>query len=41
VSSGNERGAVDPYQRMFGEPGLHGELRLDAKKADVIPDYPY
>ena len=99
------RGAVDPYQRVFGQPGLHvidgsvmpantgvnpsltitalaeramslwpnkgdadtrpplgsgyervdpvmphrpvvpagapGELRLDAKKADVIPDYPY
>jgi hypothetical protein len=21
--------------------GASGELRLDAKKADVIPDYPY
>jgi cholesterol oxidase len=100
-----DTGAVDPYQRVFGQPGLHvidgsvmpantgvnpsltitalaeramslwpnkgdldprpplgsgyervvpvmphrpvvpagapGELRLDAKKADVIPDYPY
>jgi cholesterol oxidase len=105
IGDGSERGAVDPYQRAFGQPGLHvmdgsvmpanpgvnpslmitalaeramslwpnngdvdtrpplgsgyervdpvmpyrpivpagapGELRLDARKADVIPDYPY
>jgi cholesterol oxidase len=105
IGDSNETGAVDPYQRMFGQPGLHvidgsvmpantgvnpsltitalaeramslwpnkgdadtrpplgsgyervdpvmphrpvvpagalGELRLDAKKSDVIPDYPY
>ena len=106
IGDSRETGAVDPYQRVFGQPGLHvidgsvmpantgvnpsltitalaeramslwpnkgddghpaaaglrlrsasrpvmphrpvvpagapGELRLDAKKADVIPDYPY
>ena len=105
ISDSRERGAVDPYQRVFGQPGLHvmdgsvmpanpgvnpsllitalaeramslwptkgdadsrpplgsgyervdpvmphrpfvpagapGELRLDAKKSDIIPDYPY
>jgi cholesterol oxidase len=105
IGESSERGAVDPYLRMFGQPGLHvidgsvlpantgvnpslmitalaeralslwpnkgeadtrpplgsgyervdpvmphrplvpagaaGELRLDAKKADVIPAYPY
>jgi cholesterol oxidase len=105
IGESSERGAVDPYQRVFGQPGLHvmdgsvmpanpgvnpslmitalaeramslwpnkgdedtrpplgsgyervrpvmprrpivpagapGELRLDAKKSDVIPDYPY
>jgi cholesterol oxidase len=105
IGDSSESGAVDPYQRMFGQPGLHvmdgsvmpantgvnpslsitalveramslwpnkgdvdtrpplgsgydrvdpvmphrpvvpagapGELRLDAKKADVIPAYPY
>jgi cholesterol oxidase len=105
IGDGSETGAVDPYQRLFGQPGIHvmdgsvmpantgvnpsltitalaeramslwpnkgdedsrpplgsgyqrvapvpphrpavpagapGELRLDAKKADVIPDYPY
>ena len=105
IGDSAETGAVDPYQRVFGQPGLHvidgsvmpantgvnpsltitalaeramslwpnkgeadarpplgsgyqrvapvmphrpsyppgapGELRLDAKKADVIPDYPY
>jgi cholesterol oxidase len=105
IGDSSERGAVDPYQRAFGQPGLHvmdgsvmpanpgvnpslmitalaeramslwpnkgetdtrpplgsgyaglrpvmphrpivpvgapGELRLDAKKSDVIPDYPY
>jgi cholesterol oxidase len=105
IGDSAESGAVDPYQRVFGQPGLHvvdgsvmpanpgvnpsltiaalaeramslwpnkgeadtrpplgsgyvrvdpvmprrpivpagapGELRLDAKKSDVIPDYPY
>jgi cholesterol oxidase len=105
IADSSERGAVDPYQRVFGQPGLHvmdgsvmpsnpgvnpsllitalaervmslwpnkgdadtrpplgsgyervapvmphrpfvptgapGELRLDAKKSDIIPDYPY
>ncbi|WP_433167129.1 GMC oxidoreductase [Kribbella sp. CA-247076] len=105
IGDSSESGAVDPYQRVFGRPGLHvidgsvmpantgvnpslsitalaeralslwpnkgdadprpplgsgyervspvmphrpvvpagapGELRLDAKKSDVIPDYPY
>ena len=105
IGDSSESGAVDPYLRMFGQPGLHvmdgsvmptnpgvnpsltitamteramslwpnkgdadtrpplgsgyqriepvmphrplvpagapGELRLDAKKIDVIPDYPY
>jgi cholesterol oxidase len=105
IGESAERGAVDPYLRLFGQPGLHvidgsvmpanpgvnpslmitalaeramslwpnkgdqdrrpplgsgydrldpitphrpvvpegapGELRLDAKKSDVIPDYPY
>jgi cholesterol oxidase len=105
IGDTSERGAVDPYLRLFGHPGLHvmdgsvmpanpgvnpslmitalaeramslwpnkgdkdarpplgfgyertapvmphrpivpagapGELRLDAKKADLIPDYPY
>jgi cholesterol oxidase len=105
IGDTSERGAVDPYQRVFGQPGLHvmdgsvmpantgvnpslmitalaeramslwpnkgeadtrpplgsgyervgpvmphrpivpagapGELRLDAKKFDIIPEYPY
>jgi cholesterol oxidase len=105
IGDSSESGAVDPYQRVFGQPGLHvmdgsvmpanpgvnpsltitamaeramslwpnkgdsdprpplgfgyqridpvmphrpcvpagapGELRLDAKKSDVIPEYPY
>jgi cholesterol oxidase len=105
IGEGTESGAVDPYLRLFGQPGLHvmdgsvmpanpgvnpslmitalaeramslwpnkgeadtrpplgsgydrvdpvmphrpvvpagapGELRLDAKKADVVPEYPY
>jgi len=105
LGESSERGAVDPYQRVFGQPGLHvmdgsvmpanpgvnpsllitalaeramslwpnkgdadtrpplgsgyervdpvmprrpfvpvgalGELRLDAKKSDIIPEYPY
>jgi cholesterol oxidase len=105
IGDSSESGAVDPYQRAFGQPGLHvmdgsvmpanpgvnpsllitalaeramslwpnkgdadtrpplgsgyervdpvmprrpivpagapGELRLDAKKSDIIPDYPY
>ena len=105
IGESDKSGAVDPYQRMFGQPGLHvidgsvlpanpgvnpsltitalaeramslwpnrgeadtrpplgsgyeridpvmphrpfvpagapGELRLDAKKSDIIPEYPY
>jgi len=105
IGDSSERGAIDPYQRVFGQPGLHvmdgsvmpantgvnpslmitalaeramslwpnkgdadtrpplgsgyervdpvrprhpvvpagapGELRLDAKKSDIIPEYPY
>jgi cholesterol oxidase len=105
IGESHSKGAVDPYQRLFGQPGLHvidgsvmpanpgvnpslmitalaeramslwpnkgeadtrpplgsgyhhvdpvmprrpvvpmgapGELRLDAKKSDIIPDYPY
>jgi cholesterol oxidase len=105
IGDSSDRGAIDPYQRAFGHPGLHvmdgsvmpanpgvnpslmitalaeramslwpnkgdadtrpplgsgyervdpvmpyqpfvpagapGELRLDAKKSDIIPDYPY
>jgi len=105
IGDSSQRGAVDPYLRMFGQPGLHvmdgsvmpanpgvnpslmitalaeramslwpnkgdtdprpplgagyhrivpvmphrpvvpagapGELRLDARKSDIIPDYPY
>ena len=105
IGDSSESGAVDPYQRVFGHPGLHvmdgsvmpanpgvnpsltiaalaeramslwpnkgepdtrpplgsgyervapvmprrpcvpagapGELRLDAKKSDIIPEYPY
>jgi cholesterol oxidase len=105
IGENNQRGGVDPYQRVFGQPGLHvmdgsvlpanpgvnpslmitalteramslwpnkgeadtrpplgygyhrvnpvmpnrpfvpagapGELRLDAKKSDIIPEYPY
>ncbi len=105
IGDSSQSGAVDPYQRMFGQPGLHvmdgsvmpanpgvnpsltitalaeramslwpnkgepdtrpplgsgyerldpvmphrpcvpagapGELRLDAKKSDIIPEYPY
>jgi cholesterol oxidase len=105
IGDGSDRGAIDPYQRAFGHPGLHvmdgsvmpanpgvnpslmitalaeramslwpnkgdadtrpplgsgyervepvmphrpfvptgvpGELRLDAKKSDIIPEYPY
>lgn len=105
IGDGSKSGAVDPYQRLFGQPGLHvidgsvmpanpgvnpslmitalaeramslwpnkgdkdprpplgsgydrvepvmphrpvvpagalGELRLDAKRSDIIPEYPY
>lgn len=36
-------GAVDPYLRVFGQPGLHvmdGSV-MPAKQSDVIPEYPY
>jgi cholesterol oxidase len=41
LGSGYER--VDPVMphRPFVPAGAPGELRLDAKKSDVIPEYPY
>jgi cholesterol oxidase len=41
LGSGYER--VDPVMpyRPFVPAGAHGELRLDAKKSDIIPEYPY
>lgn len=41
LGSGYER--IDPVMphRPFVAAGAPGELRLDAKKADVIPAYPY
>jgi cholesterol oxidase len=41
LGSGYER--IDPIMphRPLVPAGAPGELRLDAKKADVIPDYPY
>jgi len=41
LGSGYER--VDPVMphRPAVPAGAHGELRLDAMKSDVIPDYPY
>jgi hypothetical protein len=41
LGSGYER--VDPVMpyRPFVPAGAPGELRLDAKKSDIIPDYPY
>ena len=41
LGSGYER--VDPVMphRPFVPAGAPGELRLDARKSDVIPDYPY
>jgi cholesterol oxidase len=81
AEKGYRVGAVDPYLRVFGQPGLHvmdgsvmpanpgvnpsltitalaeramslphrpvmpvgapGELRLDARKSDIIPEFPY
>jgi cholesterol oxidase len=41
LGSGSER--VDPVMphRPVVPAGALGELRLDAKKSDIIPDYPY
>jgi len=41
LGSGYER--VDPVMpnRPFVPAGALGELRLDAKKSDIIPEYPY
>jgi cholesterol oxidase len=41
LGSGYER--VNPVmpRRPIVPAGAPGELRLDAKKSDIIPDYPY
>jgi cholesterol oxidase len=41
LGSGYER--LDPVmpRHPFVPAGAPGELRLDAKKSDIIPDYPY
>ena len=41
LGSGYER--IDPVMphRPFVPAGGPGELRLDAKKSDIIPEYPY
>jgi cholesterol oxidase len=41
LGSGYER--VDPVMphRPLVPAGARGELRLDAKKTDIIPEYPY
>src|SRR5262249_60535505 len=41
VGSGYERVRPVPPHRPVVPAGAPGELRLDARKADVIPDYPY
>ena len=41
LGSGYQRVAPVMPHRPVVPAGAHGELRLDAKKADVIPDYPY
>jgi cholesterol oxidase len=41
LGSGYERVASIMPQRPFVPAGAPGELRLDAKKSDIIPDYPY
>ena len=41
LGSGYERVAPVMPHRPFVPAGAPGELRLDAKKSDVIPDYPY
>ena len=41
LGSGYQRVRPVPPHRPVVPAGAPGELRLDAKKADVIPDYPY
>jgi cholesterol oxidase len=41
LGSGYERVAPVMPRRPFVPTGAPGELRLDAKKSDIIPDYPY
>jgi cholesterol oxidase len=41
LGSGYHRIAPIAPHRPIVPPGAPGELRLDAKKADIIPDYPY
>lgn len=41
LGSGYERVAPVAPHRPIVPAGAPGELRLDAKKSDVIPDYPY
>ena len=41
LGSGYERVAPVMPRRPFVPAGAPGELRLDAKKSDIIPDYPY
>jgi cholesterol oxidase len=41
LGSGYERITPVMPQRPVVPAGAVGELRLDAEKADVIPDYPY
>jgi cholesterol oxidase len=41
LGSGYERIAPIAPHRPLVPAGAPGELRLDANKADIIPDYPY
>jgi cholesterol oxidase len=41
LGSGYERVSPTLPHRPIVPAGAPGELRLDAKKADVIPEYPY
>ena len=41
LGSGYERVAPVPPRRPVVPKGAPGELRLDAKKSDLIPEYPY
>jgi cholesterol oxidase len=41
LGSGYERLTATPPQKPIVPAGAPGELRLDAKKDDIIPEYPY
>ena len=41
LGSGYQRVRPVPPHRPVVPVGAPGELRLDARKADVIPEYPY